>query len=149
MEGLRRPATAGDAFVSSSTGNRLHRGGWIAEEVRIREAAAAGAEGRSGGTNGADNAKFPRIARPEGREWCRFVECPEVGEDGEEREEELTDGAGGKVEGVVFKPIAGNAVFWENIRGDGMAWPETWHAGLPVKEGTKIGLNVWSWWQEG
>jgi prolyl 4-hydroxylase len=94
-----------------------------------------------GGTN------FPRIERPRGGEWCRFVECPGEGE--EEGEEELTDGAGGKVEGVVFKPIAGNAVFWENIRGDGTAWPETWHAGLPVKEGTKVGLNVWSWWQEG
>ena len=85
-----------------------------------------------GGTN------FPRIERPIGKDWCRFIECEEDG---------LIDGAGGSVEGVVFKPIKGNAVFWENLRSDGSGYPETWHAGLPVREGVKVGLNIWSWWQ--
>ncbi|KAF1998069.1 hypothetical protein P154DRAFT_622046 [Amniculicola lignicola CBS 123094] len=84
-----------------------------------------------GGTN------FPRLARREGA-WCRFVEC---GEEGEEEE--------GKYEGVTFKPIKGNAVYWENLRSDGSGYEESWHAGLPVKSGTKIGLNIWSWYQEG
>lgn len=94
-----------------------------------------------GGTN------FPRLKKPVGREWCRFLEC---GEDGEgEGGEELVDGRGEKVEGVTFKAISGNAVFWENLREDGSGYWETWHAGLPVKSGVKIGLNIWSWLQEG
>lgn len=93
-----------------------------------------------GGTN------FPRIERPKDESWCRFIEC---GEDSEGEGEGLTDGSGGRVQGVTFKAIKGNAIFWENLRGDGSGYPETWHAGLPVKEGIKIGLNIWSWYQEG
>jgi len=74
---------------------------------------------------------FPRMRRPEGDEWCRFVEC-----DGEQ-------------EGIVFKPVKGNAVYWENIRPDGTGYEESWHAGLPVLSGEKIGLNIWSWFQHG
>lgn len=77
-----------------------------------------------GGTN------FPRLKVPEGREWCRFLDCDGDGE-----------------EGVTFKPIKGNAVFWENLRPDGSGYRESWHAGLPVKEGVKVGLNIWSWLQ--
>ena len=47
--------------------------------------------------------------------------------------------------GLTFKPVRGNAVFWENIREDGHGFQETYHAGLPVIDGTKIGLNIWSW----
>ncbi|TAQ83467.1 hypothetical protein B7494_g8208 [Chlorociboria aeruginascens] len=75
--------------------------------------------------------EFPRMRMPMKRgRWCEFLVCAE----GEEREM-----------GVVFKPIKGNAVFWENLRADGMGFEETWHAGLPVKEGWKVGLNIWSW----
>ncbi|KAF2877807.1 hypothetical protein BDV95DRAFT_480508 [Massariosphaeria phaeospora] len=84
---------------------------------------------------------FPRLQRPRGGEWCRFVECEADG-DG--------DGDGDLVrEGTVFKPVRGNAVFWENIGPDGSGYEESWHAGLPVKTGTKMGLNIWSWYQEG
>ncbi|OCK95458.1 uncharacterized protein K441DRAFT_658884 [Cenococcum geophilum 1.58] len=77
-----------------------------------------------GGTN------FPRLEIPRGGNWCEFVEC-------ESRQ------------GVTFKPLKGNAVFWENFRADGTGYKECWHAGLPVLSGTKIGLNIWSWYQKG
>jgi prolyl 4-hydroxylase len=72
--------------------------------------------------------------------WCRFVEClpsPLEGQ-GEGREE-------GK--GAVFKVAPGNAVYWENFMADGTGrgYEETLHAGLPVRKGTKVGLNIWSW----
>lgn len=51
----------------------------------------------------------------------------------------------GKAKGVKFKPITGNAVFWVNIpegaRGQGDR--RVVHAGLPVGEGEKIGMNIW------
>jgi prolyl 4-hydroxylase len=40
-------------------------------------------------------------------------------------------------------------VYWENMRSDGSGYPESWHAGLPVESGSKIGLNIWSWLQVG
>jgi hypothetical protein len=75
---------------------------------------------------------FPRLARPRSRHWCRFIDC--------ETPENISE-----KQGVVFKPVRGNAVFWENLRADGTGYMETWHAGLPVETGTKIGLNIWSW----
>lgn len=97
---------------------------------------------------------FPRLEKPLGEEWCKFIECDARtaynlssqvdgnGAQGSAKEMDLN-------EGVVFKPIKGNAVFWENMRSDGSGYPESWHAGLPVKSGVKIGLNVWSWYQHG
>lgn len=82
-----------------------------------------------GGTN------FPRLRMPRKSQWCRFIEC----DDGP------TEGT--PYEGVTFKPIKGNAIFWENLRPDGTGYPETWHAALPVLSGTKVGLNIWSWYQ--
>jgi prolyl 4-hydroxylase len=74
---------------------------------------------------------FPRLAKPASRNWCSWIEC-----------------AGDKEqEGITFKPVRGNAVFWENLRADGTGYAETWHAGLPVETGTKIGLNIWSWYR--
>ncbi|MCJ1415669.1 hypothetical protein MMC32_002001 [Xylographa parallela] len=43
--------------------------------------------------------------------------------------------------GVV--PEAGNAVFWVNEHSDGTGHRKTAHSGLPVKDGTKVGLNIW------
>lgn len=93
---------------------------------------------KGGGTN------FPRVplhnslADRKGvkSEWCRFVEC----------ESEVAR----RHEGTTFKALEGNAVFWENFRqDDGGLVEESWHAGLPVEEGEKWGLNVWSWWLPG
>jgi prolyl 4-hydroxylase len=78
---------------------------------------------------------FPRLPKPMGDEWCKFIECGV-------QEEELKDG-------VIFKPVKGNAVYWENLRDDGTGFWETWHAGLPVTRGRKVGLNIWSWLQVG
>ncbi|KAF2281021.1 uncharacterized protein EI97DRAFT_472219 [Westerdykella ornata] len=96
-----------------------------------------------GGTN------FPYLARPGGREWCRFVECPVEGEEEGGEEEVGRDVNGEVVRGTTFKAIPGNAVYWENLREeDGSAYRETWHAGLPVRAGVKVGLNIWSWLEE-
>ncbi|KAL5045612.1 hypothetical protein BDW71DRAFT_76222 [Aspergillus fruticulosus] len=84
------------------------------------------AECKGGGTN------FPLLRKPKDSKWCEFIEC---------------DGAEEGKKGVTFKPIKGNAVFWENLRADGSGWPETWHAAFPVEEGEKVGLNIWSWYQ--
>lgn len=87
-----------------------------------------GADCTGGGTN------FPRLSMPRGKQWCRFLEC-----EGDGQEE--------KQQGITFKPIKGNAIFWENLRPDGSGYPETWHAAYPVTSGTKVGLNIWSWYQ--
>lgn len=82
-----------------------------------------------GGTN------FPHLPRHEDDKWCIFHEC----------ESPVTDDH----PGTTWKPIVGNAVYWENFRTDGSGYEESWHAGLPVTRGTKVGLNIWSWWQPG
>ncbi|EME87641.1 uncharacterized protein MYCFIDRAFT_26183 [Pseudocercospora fijiensis CIRAD86] len=85
-------------------------------------------ECRGGGTN------FPRLERPKDERWCEngFVECGvESGE------------------GVTFKAKKGAAVFWMNFDAEGRGYKETIHAGMPVLEGQKIGLNIWSWYQAG
>lgn len=95
-----------------------------------------GDECEGGGTN------FPRLGRPGGREWCRFLECED------EQQQQHGEGGSGLVkEGITFKPIKGNAIFWENLRPDGTGYAETWHAAYPVTSGTKVGLNIWSWYQ--
>lgn len=83
--------------------------------------------------------------------WCRFTECDEKAVEVESGSSDSGHTTGGLAKnadaGVVFKPLAGNAVYWENFRSDGTGrgWDETWHAGLPVIAGTKIGLNIWTW----
>ncbi|KAK1749863.1 2OG-Fe(II)oxygenase superfamily protein [Echria macrotheca] len=71
---------------------------------------------------------FPLVDAPRDERWCGFVECDEP-----------------FGSGVVFRPVEGNAIFWENLipgtgRGDG----RTEHAGLPVTSGEKIGMNIWT-----
>lgn len=81
--------------------------------------------------------EFPRIVGPKGGRWEEFLDTTEA-----------LDPRSGKnvtVEGVTFKPIKGNAVFWENTDRDGRGYEETWHAGLPVEKGSKVGLNIWSY----
>lgn len=78
-----------------------------------------------GGTN------FPRLTMPDNAKWCEFLECDK------------------SHEGITFKAKKGSAVYWENFRSDGTGYEQTYHAGLPVESGTKVGLNIWSWHQPG
>lgn len=101
-----------------------HRGGRLSTFMVYLDDDCTG-----GGTN------FPRLERPAEPKWCDVLDCGERA-DGEEQ-------------GVTFMPVKGNAVYWENFRPDGRGYEETWHAGLPVKSGVKVGLNIWSWYQPG
>lgn len=82
--------------------------------------------------------QFPLLEAPRSEEWCEFVNCD-----------------AGWEEGVTFRPIPGNAVFWRNLRhvGGGAAGNgkgkmvgdrRTLHAGLPVQRGEKLGMNIWT-----
>ncbi|KAI1180189.1 hypothetical protein F4777DRAFT_599118 [Nemania sp. FL0916] len=90
--------------------------------------------------------EFPRLQLdgPDQR-WCRWIECSH--QKSASAEESSAKVKGEPITGVTFKAVPGNAVFWENFRpdGTGRGWQETWHAGLPVTKGTKVGLNIWSW----
>jgi prolyl 4-hydroxylase len=74
-----------------------------------------------GGTN------FPVLDTPRDERWCQFVDCDEPWD-----------------HGVTFKPVPGNAVFWQNLLPDGTGAPATLHAGLPVTSGAKLGMNIWT-----
>ncbi|KAF1959378.1 hypothetical protein CC80DRAFT_467903 [Byssothecium circinans] len=63
-----------------------------------------------------------------------------------------TDASGPKVSkgekdgvpmGVKFRPMTGNAIFWVNLDQQGRGDRRVVHAGLPVREGEKIGMNLW------
>jgi prolyl 4-hydroxylase len=55
---------------------------------------------------------------------CRYIEC--------------------KSEALVVNPVARNAIFCRNLHQNGTGDLRTLHAGLPVTEGTKVGLNIWT-----
>jgi len=79
---------------------------------------------RGGGTN------FPLVDAPRDPRWCdAWVDCDEPWD-----------------RGVTFRPVEGNAVYWENMLPDapGRGDPRTLHAGLPLVSGEKIGLNIWT-----
>lgn len=88
-----------------------------------------------GGTN------FPRLKMPRKKEWCKFLEC---GSSDEEKKKKKK-----KAEGVTFKARKASAAFWVNFDDEGRGYKDTIHAGMPVREGQKIGLNIWSWYQAG
>ncbi|GKT53894.1 2OG-Fe(II) oxygenase family protein [Colletotrichum tofieldiae] len=125
-----------------------NRGGWgrvssMMVWVDARDEDGTPGEGDGEGLVGGGT-EFPLLGVPGAKErWCRFVECGEKRE-GNHGSQEV--GEGEEEKGVVFKAVPGNAVFWENFRADGSGagYDETWHAGLPVKKGVKVGLNIWS-----
>lgn len=73
---------------------------------------------------------FTKIPRPKAPEWCDVLQCK--------------DEMGRDVEQVAVLPIVGNAVFWWNLDVDGVGDDDTMHAGSPVINGTKVGLNIWT-----
>lgn len=84
------------------------------------DASAGDGECKGGATQFPDyEGKFPA-------KWCKFIDCH--------------DDSG--VGGVAFKPIPGNAIFWGNLYPNGTGHPGTWHAGMPVKQGRKVGMNI-------
>ncbi|OAL47135.1 hypothetical protein IQ07DRAFT_490113, partial [Pyrenochaeta sp. DS3sAY3a] len=73
---------------------------------------------------------FPMVEGRRGEEWCAWVDCDAPVE-----------------EGVVFRPIPGNAVFWVNMKKGKNGYvgdQRTLHAGLPVQRGSKLGMNIWT-----
>ncbi|KAK4196244.1 hypothetical protein QBC40DRAFT_287606 [Triangularia verruculosa] len=76
-----------------------------------------------GGTN------FPRLDAPASDKWCQegIVDCDEKYDNG-----------------VTFRPVEGNAIYWENLLSDGRGDERTLHAGLPVLSGGKVGMNIWT-----
>ncbi|KAH8703564.1 putative prolyl 4-hydroxylase alpha subunit [Talaromyces proteolyticus] len=77
-----------------------------------------------GGTN------FARLTPPndDDESWCEFIDCDRPLD-----------------EGVTFKPILGNAIYWENLHADDSGHVLTLHAGMPVTSGNKMGMNMWTW----
>lgn len=77
--------------------------------------------------------QFPLLDAPSDERWCEFVNCDAGWEDG-----------------VTFRPIARNAVFWRNLRdgkkgGKGKVGDRrTLHSGQPVQRGKKLGMNIWT-----
>ena len=71
--------------------------------------------------------QFPMLDPPREEKWCEWVNC-DAGWD----------------EGVVFRPVARNAVFWKNMKNKGVGDQRTLHAGLPVQRGRKLGMNIWT-----
>ncbi|KAL5120148.1 hypothetical protein ACEQ8H_001974 [Pleosporales sp. CAS-2024a] len=70
--------------------------------------------------------RFPLLDVPRDERWCAYVDCDAEMEDG-----------------LVFRPVQGNAVFWRNMAGGRGDW-RTAHAGLVVQRGEKVGMNVWT-----
>ncbi|KAK5655254.1 hypothetical protein OQA88_5821 [Cercophora sp. LCS_1] len=85
-----------------------------------------------GGTN------FPRIQPFQSgsvqnqQRWCEIMDC----EDGK------------MPDGVVVKPVTGSANFWLNLEADGSRREQLWHAGDRLLNGTKYGMNIFSWTAE-
>lgn len=123
----------------NATGHYRHHYDWAGSAARGGDRQSTfmvylAADCQGGGTN------FPRMTMPASKKWCRVLECEE---DGSLSEQSREHG------GITFKPIKGNAIYWENLRPDGTGIPETWHGAFPVRTGTKVGLNIWSWYQPG
>ena len=79
---------------------------------------------KGGGTH------FPLLKGPVDPSWCRaFLDCEAEPEGG----------------GLVFRPIAGNAIYWENVQSNGTGHKATLHQSLPIESGTKITMNIWTW----
>ncbi|UNI19872.1 Procollagen-proline 4-dioxygenase [Purpureocillium takamizusanense] len=123
-----------DAAAHATAAQGGNRASSIFAYVRAAAAAAAASDtskaNASSLTGGGTN--FPLLDVPlRDERWCRFVDCDDEYE-----------------HGVTFRPVEGNAIYWENLlplegrrtRGD----QRTLHAGLPVVSGEKIGMNIWT-----
>ena len=48
-----------------------------------------------------------------------------------------------QAQGTTFKPRKGSGIFWVNLHESGFGDQRVRHAGLPVREGEKVGMNIW------
>ena len=76
------------------------------------------------------NTEFPMINRPSAEQWCGTLQC--------------RDDKGQEVKWVEVIPKVGTAIFWYNLQPDGAVDVNTMHAGAPITNGTKAGLNIWT-----
>ncbi|PIA92546.1 hypothetical protein CB0940_04092 [Cercospora beticola] len=83
----------------------------------------------NGGSCEGGETGFPRWSGLFATEWCNqgFVDCKQS-----------------KEGGIYFPPVIGNAVFWHNFYPNGTGVDGTYHAGMPVRKGRKVGLNIFS-----
>lgn len=68
-----------------------------------------------GGTN------FPRVDKPVDQRWFGIIDCEET-----------------EYEGATFKPVAGSAVYWENMHVNSSFHRGVRNASLPVNLVTKL-----------
>jgi len=73
---------------------------------------------------------FPEVWRPSANEWCETLKC--------------IDEFGRDVHRLEVEPKVGTAIFWYNLDPSGSVDSKTLHAGAPVINGTKVGLNIWT-----
>ena len=73
--------------------------------------------------------QFPDYMKTFPAEWCDVIDCHDDNPD---------------LGGIAFKPLAGNAIFWSNVHSNGTYHEGTMHAGMPVRKGRKVGLNIWT-----
>ncbi|KAI1169581.1 hypothetical protein F4777DRAFT_203301 [Nemania sp. FL0916] len=71
-----------------------------------------------------------------------FPDLPSVSESADQEKYALPESG----TGLLVKPRRGSAVFWNNLLPDGRGDERVLHAGLPVSSGTKVGLNMWSYY---
>ncbi|KAF2157476.1 hypothetical protein K461DRAFT_273657 [Myriangium duriaei CBS 260.36] len=111
-------------------GHYSHHYDWASANPHARRASTfmvyLDANCSGGGTH------FPLLTRPSDPRWCDFIDCSDEQDSG-----------------VTFLPRPRAAVFWENFDSEANGWRETLHAGMPVVDGVKVGLNIWSWFQRG
>ncbi|KAJ5507474.1 hypothetical protein N7527_009617 [Penicillium freii] len=72
--------------------------------------------------------RFPRLQvdwSARDARWCNFVDC-------------------NSTQGLTIEAVPGAALFWRNIDSGGVGNKKTLHEGLPVNQGSKIGLNIWT-----
>jgi prolyl 4-hydroxylase len=48
------------------------------------------------------------------------------------------------VPALSVKPVSGSAIFWVGLKPDESPDHETWHEGLAVRSGVKLGMNIWA-----
>ncbi len=71
---------------------------------------------------------FPLLNAPMDNRWCDIIDCDEPWD-----------------QGITFRPVEGNAIYWENLGLYNNAGNyKTLHAGLPLTGGEKVGLNIWT-----